>query len=408
MKILHALETSVPELVGYTVRGRYIVTHQRRQGLDPLVVTSPFFKGAVGPQPEVIDGIRYFRSNHIPRPDRSKGRLSAYWTRLLMLRRYRRFLAELVRRERPDVIHAHSSYTNGLAAAYASRVTGVPFIYELRTLWGEAAVVEEGLRPESFTYRIIGRMEHRVMTLAQRLVVISEGIRRAITAAGIDPAKIDVVPNGVDTEQFNPCPRDTALEAELGLAGCFVVGFIGSLRKLEGLELLVDAFASIRRGEPRARLLIVGDGPERVRLESRARELGLQGVVRCTGLVPHIDVIRYYSIMDVMVYPRIDARINQTVTPLKPLEAMALGKVCVASDVGGLRELVTDGSTGLLFAAGDGSALAERIVTLAGNSELRQRLETEALSTVRRERDWRVIAARYKGIYGRVLPGRGV
>ncbi|MGH9894963.1 MAG: glycosyltransferase, partial [bacterium] len=145
MKVLHVLETSVPELVGYTVRGRYIVEHQRRQGLEPFVVTSPFFRGADGQRTDTIGGITYFRSNHIPRPNKARGRLAAYWTRIQMLRRYREFVAEVVRRDRPDVIHAHSSYTNGLAALHASRRTGIPFIYELRTLWGESAVVEEGL-----------------------------------------------------------------------------------------------------------------------------------------------------------------------------------------------------------------------------------------------------------------------
>jgi hypothetical protein len=75
MKVLHVLETSVPELVGYTVRGRYIVDHQRRQGLEPIVVTSPFFRGADGQETEVIDGITYFRSKHIPRPDKARGLL---------------------------------------------------------------------------------------------------------------------------------------------------------------------------------------------------------------------------------------------------------------------------------------------------------------------------------------------
>jgi len=401
MKVLHVLETSVPVLVGYTVRARYIVEHQRRHGLRPIVVTSPFFSGVDGRGMEVIDGITYYRSNHISRPDKSKGKIAAFWVRLRMLQRYREFVAEIARRDRPDVIHAHSSYTNGLAAAYASRITGVPFVYELRTLWGEAAVVEDSLRPRSLKYRTVWGLELRVMRQAKRLVTICQGIRDSIVEAGIDASKIDTVPNGVDTGVFAPKPVDGELAEALGLNGCFVVGFIGSLRRLEGLHLLIEAIKEVRNQVPNVRLLIVGDGSERVDLETLARDSGLGDVVRCTGLVPHDQIVRYYSVMDVLAYPRIDARINHTVTPLKPLEAMAMGKVCVASDVGGLRELVAYGDTGLLFARGDAGDLAAKLILLSKDRNWTEKLGRQALETVRRERDWSSIAARYPNIYRR-------
>ncbi len=401
MKVLHVLETSIPELVGYTVRGRYIVEHQQRQGLEPLVVTSPFFRGAEGQRTDTIGGVTYFRSNHIPRPDKARGRLLAYWTRIQMLRRYREFVTEVVRRERPDIIHAHSSYANGLAALHASRRTGIPAIYELRTLWGESAVVEDGLSPRSPKYHAVWQLELTVMRNAARLVTISQGIRDAIVEAGIDPGKIDIVPNAVDTGVFVPRPPDLALVHALGLAGCFVVGFIGSLRRLEGLDLLLKAFQELRLRVPEARLVIVGEGPERPRLEALTRDVGLGEAVRCIGLVPHEDILRYYSIMDVLVYPRIDARINHTVTPLKPLEAMAMGKVCLASDVGGLKELVEERVTGLLFSRGDASDLAEKIILLASDHSLRARLATQGQVVVREKREWSIVISRYADIYHR-------
>jgi PEP-CTERM/exosortase A-associated glycosyltransferase len=401
MKVVHVLETSAPELVGYTIRARYIVNHQRRLGFNPLVVTSPFFRGADGQRTDDIDGVRYFRSNHIPRPDKTRGPLAAYWTRINMVRRYRTFVADVARRERPDIIHAHSSYTNGIAARYASERLGIPFIYELRTLWGERAVVEEGWSPTSIKYRTVWHLELGVMRRANVLVPISRGIRDAIIERGIDPEKIVIVPNGVDTAVFVPRPADASLVLTLDLAGCFVVGFIGSLGRLEGISLLIEAFKEIHRREPRARLVIVGDGPERDRLAASAAEAGLSGVVRLTGLVPHDQILRYYSVMDVLVYPRIDARINQTVTPLKPLEAMAMGKVCLASDVGGLKELVEDGVTGLLFARDDVRDLTEKILLLASDPDLRDRLSAQAQVVVRRDREWSVLVSRYADIYRR-------
>ena len=401
MKVLHVLETSAPVLVGYTIRAGYIVNHQRRLGFDPLVVTSPFFRGATENRMDEIDGVRYFRSNHIPRPDKAHGPLMSYWARLHMLRRYRKFVTEVARRERVDIIHAHSSYTNGIAARYASEQLGIPFIYEVRTLWGERAVVEEGLSPTSMKYRAVWRLELSVMRHANVVVPISQGIRDTIVERGIDSNKVVIVPNGVDTGVFVPRSPDAALVQSLDLAGCFVVGFIGSLGRLEGIALLIEAFKEIHRREPRARLVIVGDGPERTRLAAAAAETGLGKVVQFTGQVPHDQILRYYSVMDVLAYPRIDARINQTVTPLKPLEAMAMGKVCLASDVGGLKELVDDGVTGLLFARDDMRDLIEKTLLLASDPDLRNRLATVAQLTVARDREWSTIASRYTDIYRR-------
>ena len=329
----------------------------------------------------------------------SRGRLMGYWTRMQMVRGYRRFVADLAAREQPTIIHAHSSYTNGLAARYASDKTGIPFVYELRTLWGESAVVEDGWNPNSFRYKAVWRLELDVMRRAHIVVAIARGIRDAIVERGIDPDKVMLVPNGVDTEVFSPRPADAALATSLGLDGCFVVGFIGSLRRLEGLDLLIDAFKTVHQREPRARLLIVGEGPERAKLAQLAADAGLSDVVTLTGLVAHDQILRYYSILDVLAYPRIDARINQTVTPLKPLEAMALGKVCLASDVGGLRELIEDGVTGLLHKPGDVNGLAEKILQLASDRDLRERLARDGQSTVRRDREWSTIAARYEDVY---------
>ncbi len=399
MKVVHVLEKSAPELVGYTVRGRYIVNHQRKLGLDPVVVTSPFFRSPTGQAVDEIDGVRYYRSTHIPAPDRVRGRLQAYATRIAMVRRYQRFVADVARREGARVLHAHSSYTNGLAARYASKQLGIPFIYELRTLWGERAVVEDGLDPRSFKYRAVWRLELGVMRRANLVVAIAKGIRDAIVERGIPSEKVIIVPNGVDTSVFSPRDPDQELVRSLRLNGCFVVGFIGSLGSLEGMPLMIEAFKEIHRREPRARLVIVGDGQDAERLRQATTAAGLDAVVTMTGLVPHDQILRYYSVMDVLVYPRIDARINQTVTPLKPLEAMAMGKVCLASDVGGLKELVQDDVTGLLFKAGDVGDLANKTLTLAADPDLRQRLAAQGQAMVRRDREWSAVAARYADIY---------
>src|SRR3954471_13810157 len=122
MKVLHVLETSIPHTVGYTVRARAIIDNQRRIGLDPVVVTSPLFPAA---DPTVaverINGTSYYRTNHIPVPASARSKLSSYAVRAMMVARYRKAILQIARQERPEVIHAHSSYMNAYAAARAAR-----------------------------------------------------------------------------------------------------------------------------------------------------------------------------------------------------------------------------------------------------------------------------------------------
>jgi len=117
------------------------------------------------------------------------------------------------------------------------------------------------------------------MKEATRVIAISQGIRDEIVLKGIDSGKIDIVPNGVDTTIFQPRGKDTQLLNELRLNDAFVVGYIGSIRKLEGLSLLLDALQMINRKNPKIKALIVGNGPERKALQEKAQGLNLQGIV---------------------------------------------------------------------------------------------------------------------------------
>lgn len=403
MKVLHVLESSIPDVGGYTIRARAIIDFQRRSGLDPVVVTGPLFP-AKDPSVtlEHYDGVAYHRTNHIPVPASAHSKLGSYAVRALMVRRYRRAILDIAERERPDIIHAHSSYTNPHAAFPAARKLDVPLVYEVRTLWGESAVIEDGLRPDSWKHRLVWRLELSAMRRADLVVPIAKGIRDELERRGIPANKLEIVPNGVDSARFSPGPRDDARATAAGVAGCFVVGFIGSIRRLEGLATLLDAYKLCRAKRDKVALVVVGDGPERRALQEQADRLGLGGVV-FTGNVPHTDVASWYSIMDVLVYPRMRAVINERVTPLKPLEAMALGKVCVGSDVGGLTELIRHDDTGMIFKADDAADLAATLNGLMADEARMDRLRQRALAFVRSERDWSTIVPRYRELYERAI-----
>jgi glycogen(starch) synthase len=412
MKVLHVLESSIPDTGGYVIRASAIIEQQQRLGLEPVVVTSPLFpledRSVVRREPwvEEIGGVRHYRTNHIPAPAMARTKLGSYASRLMMLRRYRQALLQIVADEKPDVMHAHSSYTNPYAAQRAARRFNLPLIYEVRTLWGESAVVEDGLRTDSWKYRLVWGLELGAMRQADAVIPIAAGIRDALVRRGVRAAKMTIVPNGVDSTRFVPRARDAERARSCGLDGKFVVGFIGSMRRLEGLSTLVQAFGMCRERDEDMRLVLVGDGPDKKDLQALVAASGIEDVV-FTGNVPHQDVDSWYSVMDLVVYPRIRATINERVTPLKPLEAMALGKVCIGSDVGGLRELIANDRTGVLFPSGDAGELASVLLDLKGDVARRQRLANTALEFVRQERDWSAIIPRTVKLYERLIAERG-
>jgi PEP-CTERM/exosortase A-associated glycosyltransferase len=215
-------------------------------------------------------------------------------------------------------------------------------------------------------------------------------LRSDIVARGISADKVTVIPNAVDVQAFAyRRPRDEALKRELGLDGSTVIGFLGSFYAYEGLDLLIDAVPAIARVRPDVRVLLVGGGPQDAALKARAAGLNVADKVLFVGRVPHAEVQRYYSLVDVLAYPRHRMRLTELVTPLKPLEAMAQGHLLVASDVGGHRELIRDGETGRLFKAGDVRALVEAILDLLGHPERWDQIRDNGRRLVEEERTWR-------------------
>ena len=122
--------------------------------------------------------------------------------------------------------------------------------------------------------------------------------------------------------------------------------------------------------------------------------------------MPHDQVQRYYDLIDVLAYPRHSMRLTELVTPLKPLEAMAQGRLVVASDVGGHRELVRDGETGVLFRSGDAGALADALLRVLADAPLRTRMRDAARRYAEEERTWARSVGRYRDVFARLVPGR--
>ena len=392
MRILHVLDHSLPVHSGYTFRTRAIVKAQLARGWEVACLTGAR-QSIAGPDPELVEGITFYRTPKPPAgpsPLREWREIQALATRL----------DELVTEFQPDQLHAHSPVLNALAALQVAKRSGLPLLYEIRAFWEDAAVGNGTGSEGSARYRLTRMLETYAARRADAVAVICEGLRKDLIERGIAEDKILVSPNGVDMVLFgSPPPPDTELARSLGVDGADVVGFIGSFYDYEGLDDLISAMPLLVAKRPQAHLLLVGGGPMEEKLKAQALASPAADRIHFIGRVPHEQVERYYSLIDVLAYPRKAMRLTELVTPLKPLEAMAQRKLVAASDVGGHRELIQDGVTGTLFRADDPGALAEALERLFANrGEWEQRRET-ARRFVETDRNWSSNISRYIPAY---------
>jgi PEP-CTERM/exosortase A-associated glycosyltransferase len=345
-RVLHVLDHSLPLHSGYTFRTRAIMKAQAALGLEVRGITG-FRHAAEGPLAEEADGLLFHRTPGLPGGPtglREWREVSAH----------AQAIVRLARDWRPDVLHAHSPALAGMAGLKAARELDLPLVYEIRAFWEDAAVGNGTGRAGSVRYRVTRALENHVIAGADAVMTICHGLRDDLIARGFSADGIGVSPNGVDLTLFgNPAPRDEALARELKLGDGRLIGFIGSFYNYEGLDDLIAAMPALVREQPAARLLLVGGGPMETALRAQADASSAASAIRFVGRVPHDQVERYYSLCEVMAYPRKRSRLTDLVTPLKPLEAMAQGRIVAASDVGGHRELISDGRTGVLFPPDD-------------------------------------------------------
>jgi PEP-CTERM/exosortase A-associated glycosyltransferase len=401
MRVLHVLDHSIPLHSGYTFRTAAILREQRALGWETHQLTSPK-QGACARAGDSVDGLSFHRTPPV-------SPLFERWPVLrevAQMRQLARRLRSVAQQVRPDLIHAHSPVLNALPALQVGRQLGIPVVYEVRAFWEDAAVDHGSTRAHSLRYRATRALETRAIQQAAHVFTICEGLRTDILGRGVSPQRVTVVPNAVDLGAFALAqPPDPVLQRQWGLAGRTVVGFVGSFYAYEGLDLLVRALPALLRERPDMVLLLVGGGPQEPVLKSLVQALGLRSRVIFTGRVPHDQVRRYYDLIDVLAYPRRAMRLTELVTPLKPLEAMAQGQLFVASDVGGHRELVQHGKTGILFQADNIEALAQAVLELLRQPGSWPALRANGRHFVESLRNWKNSVAQYQSAYAAVTRG---
>ena len=398
MRILHILDHSAPLHSGYTFRTLAILRQQRALGWETLHLTGPK-QGPCEKLEQSIDGWHFYRTEAA---QGGAARLPLF-KQLCLINSLARRLLQVAQLTRPDILHAHSPALNAIAALRVGRQLGLPVVYEVRAFWEDAAVDHGTSRSGGLRYRLSRALETLAVRRADQVTTICEGLRADLCARGILSQKVTVIPNAVDLLHFtHGRGRDPALARRLGLGAQATLGFIGSFYAYEGLALLLEAMPLMLAARPALRLLLVGGGPQEAALKMLSRRLGIETSVIFTGRIAHAEVASYYELIDVMVYPRLPMRLTELVTPLKPLEAMAQGRLIVASDVGGHRELIADGRTGILFKAGNREALASAVLDLCRQPEHWPAMRAAARAYVETERNWQASVARYADIYARL------
>src|SRR5215813_323311 len=295
MRILHILDHSLPLQSGYVFRTLGIVNQQRALGWEPILLTSGKHY-APGPARERIGSWEFLRT---PMPTGLVAKLP--WLReLKIVSDLDRRLDDVIGEVKPAILHAHSPALNALPAIRAGRRHRVPVVYEMRSLWEDAA---GGGTPgiPGLRYRATKLLETHALRHADAVTTICQGLREEMTGRGIPGEKITIIPNAVDRNAFaGPGVPDHALAGRLGLLGKTVLAFFGSFYFYEGLHLLLRALPPLRQRGANVALLLAGGGPEEAALHKLARELGIGDGVVFAGRIVHEEIRRYYDLADLL------------------------------------------------------------------------------------------------------------
>ncbi|MBR7742600.1 glycosyltransferase [Phycicoccus sp. BSK3Z-2] len=399
--VLHLLTNSLPwTQSGYALRSHAVLRAQRDVGVDARAVTRVGYPVTVGlpwaADRDVVDGVPYHRllPPRLARlPEQRLEQTAAE-------------VARLARTQHADVLHTTTHFVNGLVVEAAAHALGRPWVYEMRgqlerTWVAGHPAAERDDAAASERYRSWKEREVEMARAADHVVVLSEVLRRHVVGAGVAPDRVTVVPNAVDAALLTlPDDGPEAARQALGLPedGLWV-GTVSSLVGYEGLDVLLEAVALLRADGLDVRCALVGDGVARPGLERLADDLGIADHVVLPGRVDRSVAPDWHRALDVFAVPRRDTEVARTVTPLKPVEAMALGRPVVASDLPALAEVVGhDDGAGLLARADDPRDLADRLRALSADPALRADLAGRG-RRVAAARTWQAMADRYLAVY---------
>lgn len=395
-RVLHLLTNSLPHTgSGYAQRSHSILLAQREAGREVLAVTRLGYPVQVGKVlaagEDTVDGVRYRRllpSRLARTPD-------------ARLQQEAQELLAVALEFRPEVLHTTTHFANGLVVGAVARALDIPWVYEVR---GQLADTWASTRGDdaktSERYVSFQESEARVMADADAVVTLGAAMLEGIVAQSIPAEKVVLAPNAVGGDFLNEPGTPEAARTALGLDPALTyIGTVSSLVDYEGLDDLIDAFATLAPTHPSLRVLLVGGGTAAPALQAQAARLGLADKVIFTGRVPREQASMYHQALDIFVVPRKDLAVTRAVTPMKPFEALASARPVVASDLPALREIVHDGVNGALSPPDDPPGLARTLAKLLADTPMRRRLGSQGRQDVLDNRTWAANAQSYERKY---------
>jgi glycosyltransferase involved in cell wall biosynthesis len=367
---------------GAAVQIRAIAAGLERRGHE---VDLHFRAAKQAGRPENFAGLKRIawlrRYGHVPR---------------LVLRNLRMAQEEgrILARFRPDVVLAVHFYCT-VSALWAARRLGVPVV-----LFCETPMEYEYslFHTRYYSYPALGRwIEGVAVRAADQVLCVSEILKAYLVPYGVPATKLHVVPNGVDHRAFCPRPPDKGLTDRLGLRDRLVLGFVGSFHFFSDIPAFLEIVRAVCARHPSVVFLFVGEGEAGRRLRSLAETSGLSGCFVFVGSIPHEEIPRYCSLIDIAISPyRGDYLFYGS--SMKLLEYMAAGKPAVVSALGQIKELICDGHNGMLFEPGDDVALRQKLLALIENRDLRTQMGAHARRTVEQGWTWDNQVARIEKI----------
>ena len=293
----------------------------------------------------------------------------------------------LVRREKPDVLHAHWLIPQGVLAGVVKKLFNVPVV-----------VTAHGADVFGLRNQLCLRLKKWVVDNADEVVTVSTALARVLADDTHSSVQPSIIPMGVDASQFSPNKKDAAIRDRYNIQGPFLL-FVGRLTEKKGVRYLIDAMATVRTAVPEAKLLIVGHGELEQTLKKQVGQLGLGDVVLFAGGIPNADLPPYYATADIFVGPSIQAKGGDTEGfGLTFVEAAMSGCLVIGTKTGGIEDIITGAETGLLVAPEDIQSLAKAIIfSLRNKKEKDEKRKSESIS-IREKFCWENILKKYLAV----------
>ncbi|MBR2525685.1 glycosyltransferase [bacterium] len=393
-RICYFLNNSIPYFNGgYASRSHFLSKSLKASGFDIIPITRPGFPYGQTEnilQEETFDNITYVRMKsslnwEINNNDRIR------YLRLNYLEDTIKGLEEIFKNLKPEYIMATTFVE--IPALIVAKKLGIPFLYEVR---GLQYLNLEDNKKNHVVRELLKYTAKMVSSEAKAVFTLTEQMKKELINLGVDKNKISLIPNCADLEKFKPMDKDIKLIKEFNLQNKVVIGYIGTFAKYEGLDDLIKACNILNKKKVDFKLLLVcgetaiASARPNKKLVKLVKRYKLNDKIMFLGKIPLEDVPRYYSVMDIVAIGRKPLPVCETVSPIKPLEAMAMEKTVVVSSVQALKEIVEDSVTGLIFEKGNINSYAQILEKAINDADLRERLGKNARIWVKENRQWTV------------------